>query len=170
MACLIAEVSEEQFSGFEQVGSGQSFQCLRERGRLLEYSGRVLILDLSLVNSVETYEQSGSGSSFSTKTYEISSHGDAGNWPLLGSTRTTRPSHWRVSCSKFSKVDRVSIEYALSVSKKIPDVLISHVVPIPSFDCTDRASLKRCPLRLSSKPPVPPTVRRTMPVIPGENK
>jgi hypothetical protein len=56
-----------------------------------------------------------------------------------------------------------------SVSKKIPEVLMSYVVPIPSFNCTGRASLKRSPLRLSSKPPAPPTVRRTMPVITDEN-
>ncbi len=58
---------------------------------------------------------------------------------------------------------------ALSVSKKSSEVLMSHVVPIPSFNCTGRASLKRSPLRLSSKPPAPPTVARTMAVIPGEN-
>src|SRR5262245_27495082 len=46
---------------------------------------------------------------------------------------------------------------------------MSYVVPIPSFNCTGRASLKRSPLRLSSEPPAPPTVRRTMPVIADEN-
>src|SRR5262245_51974833 len=46
---------------------------------------------------------------------------------------------------------------------------MSYVVPIPSFNCTGRASLKRSPFRLSSKPPAPPTVRRRMPVITDEN-
>src|SRR5262245_21097400 len=46
---------------------------------------------------------------------------------------------------------------------------MSYVVPIPFFNCTGSASLKRSPFRLSSKPPTPPTVRRTMAVILGEN-
>jgi hypothetical protein len=37
-------------------------------------------------------------------------------------------------------------EYALLVPKKIPEVLISHVVPIPSFfNGARRAGLKRSP-------------------------
>src|SRR5215470_2372816 len=46
---------------------------------------------------------------------------------------------------------------------------MSYVVPIPSFNCTGRASLKRSPFRLSSEPPATPTVRRTMPTITDEN-
>jgi hypothetical protein len=103
------------------------------------------------------------------KTYDFSSTATP-NRPLRGSTRTTRASHWRVSCSKLTKSPILSpIECVLSVSNKIPDVLMSRVVPMPSFNFTGRASLKRCPLRLSSKPPAPPTVRRRMPVIPREN-
>src|SRR5262249_25678287 len=42
-------------------------------------------------------------------------------------------------------------------------------MPVPFFNCTGSASLKRSPIRLSSKPPTPPTVPRTMAVITDEN-
>jgi hypothetical protein len=44
---------------------------------------------------------------------------------MRGSTRTTRASHWKVSCLKSRKNRIVApITYVLLVSKKIPDVLI----------------------------------------------
>ena len=50
--------------------------------------------------------------------------------PKARCIRTTRASHWRVSCSKCRDSRMVSpIECALSVSKKIPDVLMSRMIP-----------------------------------------
>src|SRR5262245_60252015 len=46
---------------------------------------------------------------------------------------------------------------------------MSYAVPIPSSNCAGKPSVQRPPLRLSSTPPTPPTVPRTMRMMLGEN-